>query len=1007
MYDTKNRKRKLSKVFSRKVPAIFMFFVFSLISNGIFSQIVYVGGTLTSDRVWSQDTIYIIYQDLIIPKEIKLEINPGVTVKVIQSRGIYVDGVLQVGSQDTLNSDTVYFMSNSQKGNLVWRWKGIVYRNQTFQHTNFIINASIKDAENAVEINESEGIIIKNTKIFNTQQVGIKLINSRNCIIENCDIVGNYIGIELNADFLHKTSDILIKRNYLNNENHNIYFYRDAGAVMVDNTITRNIIENGNNGVWIDNAGETGIEHNTVKENIFISIGGNAGYALFTSNDSTYILNNIFWRNNIAIYLERDINSNIILQNSFYYNKSGIIINRVSYDNDIVNNTFSHQLSTDVDWSETDNNIFKHNNLFPEKNKEKLFINQTNLDFDISGNFWNNEPDTVIDKLIWDKNDNNILGKLNYKPVLDTADTVAPVAPPFLVKKQMVNGQLFVSWTPNKEKDIKEYNIYWGIFHRYSFENKIVNGNDTSAFLNTDFERHIAVTACDSLNTENGQFTGHESPYSFAVAYPYAGKDEIICKFQNAFQLNNSSLPFDYQEILWTTSGDGTFNQNDVLHPVYYRGEEDLEKGRVKLTLHVKTMEGLWLSDDLTLFIYDNPEAFAGNDTIITENDSLNIVHASASNFEHVAWQTSGDGYFDNDTVLNTVYYPGTNDLENTSVELYLFVFSKCGFTTDTLKLFISKTWQLSGKIWAENVPFSQAVLMAVKKDDTLSKKTNIIKLQPDGSFFINNMLEGEYFLYALPDTNNSGNFLPVYYKDEILWQNSYIIPLYADTYDVDIHLKKADLLPEGEGSISGKFFFSPLINNENNYFISLFSENQIFITDTSGLPNVTILLYNKTMNRIFSYKITDSNGNFVFKNLPFGDYIINAEMAGYTCNHSQVITLSPQYPDISGIILKIGNNKTVSVYYDNSNIKNNINVYPNPFNDCFFVDFNEIKTNNPVYIKVFDDNGKLIINQTFPNTNKHIIKINMLPFKNHPSGLYLIDIMCNNKSTLFKIIRN
>ncbi len=979
------------------------------ISHNISSQIVYVGGTLTHDRVWSRDTIYVIYQDLIVPKDIKLQINPGVTVKVLQSRGIYVDGTLQVGSQDTLDTDTVFFMSNSQKDNLVWRWKGIVYRDQTAEHTNFIINASVKDAENAIEINGSESILIKNTKIFNTQQVGIKLINSHNCTIENCDIVENYMGIELNADFLHKTSNIIIKNNYLQNENHNIYFYRKAGAIMIDNIVEGNLIKNGNNGVWIDNAGETGIEHNTVKGNIFVSVGGNAGYALFTSNDSTYITNNIFWKNNIAVYLERGVNSNRISYNSFYENISGIIVNRVSDNNLIIKNTFSHQKSVDVDFSETGNNIFTNNNLFPEKEKEKLLINETNLDIDISGNFWNNEPDTVIDKLIWDKNDNALLGLCKYKPLLEQADTIAPVSPPFLVKKQIIDGQLIVSWTHNKEKDIKGYNIYWGNFNRYSFQNKTTNGNDTSALVNTGFEQNIAVTAYDSANTANGQHTGHESPFSFALPYPYAGNDQIICKYQNSIQLSESTVPFAYKEIKWTTNGDGTFIQNNVLHPEYFPGEQDIENKKVLLTLWVKTMEENWISDGLTLFVYDNPKAFAGNDTLITENDSLNLVNASAQNFSNVVWQTNGDGRFENDTVLNTVYYPGINDMTNGNTELYLFVFSKCGFTSDTLKLSISKTWQLNGMVWGDNAPFSQAVLLAVKNNDTTSKNPTVAKLQPDGSFSFNNLREGEYFIYAVPDTNAGGNFMPVYYKDRCLWQNSYILPLYSNTYDVDLHLKKTDFLPQGTGSISGKFLYSPLIKAGSGYFTNWFSENQTIIPGTNGIPNVTVLLYNKGMNKIFKYTLTGINGNFTFQNLPFGDYIVNAEMAGYSSMHSGIITLSPQNPDVTDITLNVNKNKTISVNYTgNNNLTKNINLYPNPFTDYIFINIKDtLIKKSSITVKIFDNTGTPLIYQTFSGIKDNIIKMDLLPLTKYHSRLFFVEIITNRKKSLFKIIRN
>jgi len=63
----------------------------------------------------------------------------------------------------------------------------------------------------------------------------------------------------------------------------------------------------------------------------------------------------------------------------------------------------------------------------------------------------------------------------------------------------------------------------------------------------------------------------------------------------------------------------------------------------------------------------------------------------------------------------------------------------------------------------------------------------------------------GNYYLYALPDTNNSNNAAPCYYANDLRWQNAYLLPVDADVYDVDIQLQLTDfVLPVGEASISG-----------------------------------------------------------------------------------------------------------------------------------------------------------------------------------------------------------
>lgn len=62
-----------------------------------------------------------------------------------------------------------------------------------------------------------------------------------------------------------------------------------------------------------------------------------------------------------------------------------------------------------------------------------------------------------------------------------------------------------------------------------------------------------------------------------------AGEDVEMCNTSTEYQLQATAE--DYDNLEWSTSGDGSFSANDILDPVYSFGSEDMNMGGVTLTL--------------------------------------------------------------------------------------------------------------------------------------------------------------------------------------------------------------------------------------------------------------------------------------------------------------------------------------------------------------------------------------------------------------------------------------
>ncbi len=151
-----------------------------------------------------------------------------------------------------------------------------------------------------------------------------------------------------------------------------------------------------------------------------------------------------------------------------------------------------------------------------------------------------------------------------------------------------------------------------------------------------------------------------------------AGTDDATCQ-DVGYTLSGSAT--NQQSILWTTSGDGTFDDPTILVATYTPGSNDISNGTVDLTLTVYGCGTDEASDDMTLTIQELPTADAGDDDTICENESYTL-NGAATSYDHVYWSTSGDGVFDDTSILNANYTPGSGDITSGSVNLTLIAYS-------------------------------------------------------------------------------------------------------------------------------------------------------------------------------------------------------------------------------------------------------------------------------------------------------------------------------------------
>lgn len=149
-----------------------------------------------------------------------------------------------------------------------------------------------------------------------------------------------------------------------------------------------------------------------------------------------------------------------------------------------------------------------------------------------------------------------------------------------------------------------------------------------------------------------------------------AGSNTVICE-DGTLDLIEANAAY-YSSLIWTTDGDGNFDDPAALQSTYIPGTGDIALGTVALFLEATGLPPCSepVMDTIILSIQKNPWTFAGEDTIIGEDEPYIAINASATGYDQVEWVSLGDGDFENEHETIVVYHPGTEDILNQGVYL-------------------------------------------------------------------------------------------------------------------------------------------------------------------------------------------------------------------------------------------------------------------------------------------------------------------------------------------------
>ncbi len=813
------------------------------------------------------DSVYWVNESLTIHNGGTLRVEGGVRMYFGQSTYLRVEGGnLMLDGQP---NDSIYLLCYEFSHD----WAGVQLKNIAEDDTVRMAYVEVVGALTALNASTSNNVSIRHCA-FNNYYAGkgMELIDCHNFLVDSCSFFQCVSGIELKAR-AGDSEDNVFSHNIFDQGQINIEISNVAyGYKCNRNHITANCFQGAATAISFETVGGVSdreatnyIEDNLISSELPEGGSGYSSYGIKAAMDTVVVRNNVFWSNDEAVRMMRVCH--LVIENNTFYDNELTITNLLAAGSvTFVGNTISEAKKRIVNFPSALSRM-NGNNFLHYKKDAILFANVSTDDIDLRGNYWDAESTAEIESVILDKHDTPSLGEIIYENQLTECDTTVPIAPPFKVKKQFVNSRWLISWDENLERDVDHYVLFYGDFNYYKFANHIDGIAENSYVLTPQQSENIAVMACDRAYNPDVYASAGQSAYAFASYYPYAGADRYMCAPQAGYTITDATIPYTYSGFVWQTSGTGMFSDSLSLRPVYYPSEADFEAGEVTLTLRVSA-NGTLKTDAMQLQLYKALSVFAGDDGFSGLDRPLPLDQAEAYNYDSLRWHSMGDGRFDDSLSLHPVYYPGAFDKEQGFVELMLEAWSFCGYASDVVRFELFKDYALEGRTWSNGVPQpnTQVVAAALSNDNPFVSGFYRTVSDSLGFYRFDALLPDTYTLYAFPDTlyaTSSG----CYYLGDLQWNESNMVEVDGDVYDVDIALPaKEQGFNTGNGSISGMFDYPESDFRARDFYCQPWlreGEDVDYCTD--GLSNVGVLLLNSTKQRIVGFALTRNDGGFRF----------------------------------------------------------------------------------------------------------------------------------------------
>ncbi len=349
-----------------------------------------------------------------------------------------------------------------------------------------------------------------------------------------------------------------------------------------------------------------------------------------------------------------------------------------------------------------------------------------------------------------------------------------------------------------------------------------------------------------------------------------------------------------------------------------------------------------------------------------------------------------------------------TEDLHNLKAGLYIVRLTDSYNLKDSLTLVLDyidqSDYSVTGTVFTDYGFLKDGIVLSFEDNDS-SFRFEKGSLVIDGKYHLNGLNHSNYLLFALPSIKSEQNYMPSFYYDDQLWEDSYQYELSGRAFDVDFYLPQPGYL-SGMNEISGILrvldtsYYSEKreLNPWFSYISSISIENHI--ESASDIPIVILRNGNP-----YGWTITDTNGYYAFENIPDGDYQLLAQVPGRPMITPPMITLDIEHQEEHSLKMLLREHDIISYLNDNQN--NEVSgaiAYPNPVRDILFIDLNLYREIRGVRIDLISCDDRRV--KHFIKYKPEELSIIQLDISDISSGIYLIQLEVDNSFKYFKVFK-
>jgi len=218
-----------------------------------------------------------------------------------------------------------------------------------------IKNQNISSSDVGIHIIYSGNITVIDSRITDNVGIGLYLIQSRNCIIDNCIIYGNENGIYLRESNNNTVKNCNIFDNHMGVFGGGIYLRESSNNLISNCWIHDHHSEISHGIMMIRGSNNNSIEMSDITNNT-----GEAGIKISIESDNNSIVNCLVSNNSYGIYLSYSSNNTLTSNTCSSNNGDGIYLEDSSHCT-ITNNTCENNRDQGIYFDDSDHNMLFNN----------------------------------------------------------------------------------------------------------------------------------------------------------------------------------------------------------------------------------------------------------------------------------------------------------------------------------------------------------------------------------------------------------------------------------------------------------------------------------------------------------------------------------------------------------------------------------------------------------------------------------------------------------------------